>query len=189
MMALLSDMSFSGDSVRSTGLEGWTDTVTASSRMLIMSISTAEELRVLKGIREHYPTTPVLAILTALQKPLVTRTFEFGATSCVDHKLPTDQLKLAIAKTLGGQRYIAAEVASVLAEAVQASDGVALFRSLSPREADVFRAIVRGSSYKETAAALHISVKTVSTLRKRILTKLRLKTNADVVRFAVEHGV
>jgi DNA-binding CsgD family transcriptional regulator len=58
---------------------------------------------------------------------------------------------------------------------------------LSARERRVLSLLAAGKSYKETAAALSVSPKTVSTYRARVLRKLRLRTTADLIRYAVEH--
>lgn len=189
MEGLLADLGIKWEAVDCAGIGNWTQKSTKDTALIIAAIHSVQDTGILQTIRVRHPRIPVLAVLTILQVPMVSHVFEHGVTSCVDHTLSTDLLKLAIDKTLHGQRYISSGAADALAQAIQKTDGPVLYLSLSPREMEVFKAIARGASSKETSHAMQISAKTVSTLRQRVLAKLRLKTNADIVKYAVENGV
>jgi DNA-binding NarL/FixJ family response regulator len=88
-----------------------------------------------------------------------------------------------------GGRYVTATLAEKLAAGLRSDETTVPHETLSDREFQVFRALGRGESIKEIAHKLSLSPKTVSTYRTRILSKMEFKSNADLVRYAVEHGL
>ena len=99
-------------------------------------------------------------------------------------------MEAAIRKIAAGGAYISAEVAEQLAlGAMPGGTAAAPHESLSDREFEVMRGIASGSSVSEIAAQMHLSVKTVSTYRTRLLDKMRMTSNAELTRYAIEHGL
>jgi len=107
---------------------------------------------------------------------------------------PTAELLEAIRSVAEGRKYVAPTLERRLAmrsingEASGSGGAVGLER-LSPREVEVFRLVVAGSSSKDVARRLCISVKTVETHRTNMNRKLAVRTTADLVRFAAAHGI
>jgi two-component system, NarL family, invasion response regulator UvrY len=100
------------------------------------------------------------------------------------------ELVAALRKVHAGGTYVTPTLADRLA--AQLADGGSVLvprHGLSAREHDVLRFLGAGKSNKEVAAIFRVSPKTVSTYRSRLLRKLRLRTNADLVRYALEHGL
>jgi DNA-binding NarL/FixJ family response regulator len=97
-----------------------------------------------------------------------------------------DELTTAIKKIVAGGRYISATLAEKLAVDLRRGADVPLHELLSDREFQVLRMLASGKTVKEMAEELSLSVKTVSTYRGRILEKTGMKTNAELIRYALE---
>jgi DNA-binding NarL/FixJ family response regulator len=95
----------------------------------------------------------------------------------------------AIRRVVKGGKYISASVAAKMAEALSARAPEAGHQALSDREDQVLRRIAAGEAVGEIATALNLSVKTVSTYRANILRKLGLRNNAQLMRYAHDHGL
>jgi two-component system invasion response regulator UvrY len=95
-------------------------------------------------------------------------------------------LKEAIKKIVAGGRYVSATLAEKLAVDLREGADFPLHELLSDREFQVLRMIASGKTVKEIAEDLSLSVKTVSTYRGRILEKTGMKTNAELIRYALQ---
>jgi DNA-binding NarL/FixJ family response regulator len=115
------------------------------------------------------------------------RAIRAGASGYLTKESAAAQLVAALRKVAGGGAFISAEVAERLAqEAMPHADGPR-HATLSDREFQVFRLLVNGRSVTEIAAQLHLSAKTVSTHKARLMEKLGVDNNADLVHYAVRH--
>jgi len=95
----------------------------------------------------------------------------------------------AVAKVHAGGRYVSAALAERLADALAAGPPGRAHEALSPREYQVMCLLGAGRTNKQIAAACRVGPKTISTYRSRILRKLNLTTNADLVRYVIEHDL
>jgi DNA-binding NarL/FixJ family response regulator len=110
-----------------------------------------------------------------------------GAAGYLNKADATDSLVAAVRRVQEGGRYISAALAEHLAQQVADEGRAPRHVTLSGRELEVLRFVGAGLSQKEIAARLRVNAKTVSTYRSRILSKLDLRTTADLVRYALEH--
>jgi DNA-binding NarL/FixJ family response regulator len=117
------------------------------------------------------------------------RVIRAGANGYLNKNLATKVLMEAIRQVLTTGQYISPKVAEQLVSAVRPPDGQPLHAMLSDREDQVLRFIGEGRTVGEIAGNLHLSVKTVSTYRSIILRKLGLENNAQLMRYAQEHGL
>ena len=115
------------------------------------------------------------------------RAFKAGASGYLTKDSASDQLVAAIRKIAAGGVYISAAAAEQLAMGAMDAPGELPHRSLSDREFEVFRLLVAGTSITDIADGLHLSVKTVSTHKTRILQKMNMASTAELVRYAVEN--
>ena len=113
------------------------------------------------------------------------RALRSGSAGYLQRNLPPEEIAEAVAAVLAGGRYVSEQLASRLDP--NGSPPAIPFASLSDREFQVLRAIASGQCIKEIASSLSLSAKTVSTYRARILMKLHSKTDADLVRYCLEH--
>ena len=112
-----------------------------------------------------------------------------GAWGYVQKTACGKQLVDAVAETLTGRRNISSELSKCLASYVRQGTPMAPQDKLSNRELQVFSRLKKKSSVKEMAEELALSVKTVSTYQKRILSKLDLKSQDDLVRYCRSHNI
>ena len=143
-------------------------------------------LEVLHEVRQHYPLLPVLVLSSAPEEQLGVRVLRAGASGYLNKQAAPENLVQAARKVLGGGKYISAALGEQLA--VEAGRSTRpLHERLSDREFQVLRLVVMGRSLKEVAGDLSLSVKTIRTFRARLLEKLGLQSDVDLVHYALEH--
>lgn len=142
-------------------------------------------LDVLAQIRSIAPTLPVLILSMQEQPSYAMHAFQGGALGYVTKSNAREHLVTAIRKVARGERFLSPGLAELLAlDLVQPQR---THRALSDREFQVLCLIAAGKPPREIAVALKVSVKTVATHRSRLLEKLSLKNNAEIVQYAMEH--
>lgn len=146
-------------------------------------------LSAIAELRAVAPQTPILMLSMHAEEQFAVRALRAGATGYVSKASVSTELIRAIERVINGGRYISEALAQQLACSVVTGDTDADAQSLSAREFEVLRLIAIGKSGKEIADELSLSFKTVSTYRARLLEKLRVKSNAELARFAVRSGI
>lgn len=147
----------------------------------------ARGLQALKEIKHAHPRRHVLILSTQPDDAIAVSALRAGAAGYVGKESASAELALAIRTAISGKKYVSASLADRLARALgQGPQGLA-HESLSGRELRVMRMIASGQSITHIAKELGLSPNTVSTYRLRILRKLKLENNADLVRYAVRH--
>jgi len=157
--------------------------------ILDINLAGRSGLEILQDLKSEFPRLPVLILSTYPEEQFALRAIRAGANGYVNKNLAARVLVDAILQVLDGGRYIGPKVAEQLANAVLQSSGQPLHAALSNREDQVFRLIAAGYAVGEIAAQLHLSVKTISTYRTIILRKLSLRNNAQLMRYAQDHGL
>ena len=143
----------------------------------------------LKDLRREHPTVKVLVISAHPEDQWAMRSLQAGASGYLTKDHSPEQLVLAIRRVARGGKFVSESMAERLAGMVDAGATRAPHESLSDREFEVLRALGSGMLVKDVAAQLRLSAKTVSTYRTRLQEKMGLKTNADLVRYVVTHGL
>lgn len=146
-------------------------------------------LEVLREIRRRKPQLPILILSMYPADQYAVRTLSDGASGYLHKGDPPSELVKAIRTVVRGRRYISEPVAESLASHVNGTAEKAPHERLSNREFQVLRLLASGQGVSEIARELQLSVKTVSTFRARVLEKLGLAHNAELVRYALEHGL
>lgn len=155
--------------------------------LLDLSMPGRGGLEVLGDVRHEYPRVRIL-VVSAYQEALYgVRAVRAGASGFLAKSSPTTELVQAVRAVYTEGRYISPAVGAALLEYARAEQPGARHDALSPRELQVLQRIVEGQAASEIADGLSLSVKTVSTYRRRLLDKLGLTGTADLVRYAVEH--
>jgi len=170
-----------------TGAEalGLIDTGEFNLVLLDLSMPGISGLEVLSQIRARRPELPVLVLSAHPETEFAVRIIKAGASGYLNKHLAPEELVTAIRRVMTGKRYIGPAVAELMADAL-GKDEVALHSTLSDREFQVMLLIGAGKTVSEIAQELALSVKTVSTYRARILEKMNLKNNAELMRYVVE---
>jgi two-component system invasion response regulator UvrY len=142
-------------------------------------------LDVLKEIRSSASNSPVLKLSGHPEEQYAVRVLRAGAAGYLTKESASRELSNAVRKLLSGGKYISASLAEQLATEIQSPQGD-LHETLSNREYQVMLLIAAGKVPKEIGNELSLSAKTISTYRSRILEKLKLKNNAEIMRYVVE---
>ncbi|HKB58282.1 MAG TPA: response regulator transcription factor [Lacunisphaera sp.] len=146
-------------------------------------------MEVLKEIKADFPRLPVLMLSMYPEEQFALRVLRAGANGYLNKNLAAKVLIEAIRQVLTSGQYISAKVAEQLVNAVKQPDGQPMHAMLSDREDQVLRLIALGHTVGGIAKQLNLSVKTVSTYRMIVLRKLGLENNAQLMRYAQEHGL
>jgi DNA-binding NarL/FixJ family response regulator len=144
-------------------------------------------LEVLREIKKSKPRVPVLVLSMHPENQFAVRVLKRGASGYMTKESAADELVGAIKKVLAGGRYVSTSLAEKLATYLAADDSKAPQELLSDREFQVLRLIASGKIVSEIAKELSLSVKTISTYRTRILEKMRLRNNAELMHYAMQH--
>lgn len=152
--------------------------------VLDISMPGRHGVEVLRRIVAEHPEVPVLIYTRFPEDQYAVRTMRAGAAGYVRKASDPAALLEAIRVVAAGERYVSAGVGQLLAQ-----QGGHAHEELSEREFEILRHIVAGRSVTAIAGDLSLSVKTVSTHRIRILRKLGLGSTAELVRYALEHGL
>ncbi len=144
-------------------------------------------LEVLQELRRERPHLPVLVLSAHPEDQLALRFLTAGAAGyLVKDKAPTVLLD-AVKKVAHGGRYISETMAEKLVLRLGSEAAIPPHESLSHREYQVMRLLAQGKAINEIAKELFLSDRTVSTYRARVLEKMNMKTNADLIRYALQN--
>ncbi|HJV84505.1 MAG TPA: response regulator transcription factor [Noviherbaspirillum sp.] len=145
-------------------------------------------LDLLRLIRESQPKLPVLVLSMYDEEVYAVRALKLGAAGYLTKNSQDSILIEAIRKAAAGGKYISAKLAEKLASLIGGNSAFP-HETLSDRELEVLKLIAAGESLVRIAAMLHLSPNTVTTYRARIMGKLQAKSNSDLTRYAIEHGL
>ena len=146
--------------------------------------SGVDVLRNLKALR---PKLPVLVLSMHPEDQYGKRVLKAGASGYMNKESAPEELIKAVRKLLSGGRYVSPTLAETLAVDLSRDEGTPAHERLSDREFEVLRKMASGKTVGQIAQELHLSVPTVSTYRARILEKMGMSTNAELIRYAVSH--
>jgi DNA-binding NarL/FixJ family response regulator len=145
-----------------------------------------------RAICADYPGTKVLVISGHTERQIVAEAFRAGASGFLSKSCAREEVVHAVAVVAGGEAYMTPVLAGQLVRDLAfapSPNGGSAWTSLSTREREVLQLISEGKSTKEIAEALGVSVKTVETHRQQVLSKLGLKSTADLVKYAIREGL
>ena len=147
-------------------------------------------LEILSDLKRLKPSLPVLVLSMHAEAQYAGRALKAKASGYLTKATAAEELITAIRKVAQGGKYLSAAFAAELVyEAGSEKSTKALHETLSDREFQVMCRIAAGCTVKEIGEEMSLSVKTVSTYRRRLLDKMLLKNNAEVVRYVMQHGL
>jgi two-component system, NarL family, invasion response regulator UvrY len=179
LKAVFGEASSANEALEQVGKSRW-DVV-----LLDITMPGKSGLDVLKQMVEAQPNLAVLVLSMHPEDQYAVRVLRTGAAGYITKNTASDEVIGAVKKVLAGGKYVSASHAENLASSLNSPSAKAPHELLSDREYQVMRMIALGRSVKEIAFELSLSVKTISTYRTRIMEKTKLKTNADIIRYAV----
>ncbi len=157
--------------------------------VLDLSMPDGDPIDLVEAIRLHAPRLPLLVFTMHEEPDLAVRLLRAGVDGYVSKARSPDELAEAVRRLLAGRKYVGPELAEHLAEYLDAGRSATPHEQLSKREYQVLMGLGAGQTVSEIGGRLRLSVKTVSTYRARLLAKMGMTTNAQLVRYVVEHDL
>jgi DNA-binding NarL/FixJ family response regulator len=176
----------------SDGLEAIQKVAASKPDVAVVDISMPgiDGLEVVSRLKDSHPDLPVLILTMHEEAQYVVRAIEAGAMGYLTKQSAPEQLVTAIHRIFDGHRYITDEATEALALRIaRGAQAKTPLESLSMRELQVLRRLGMGHTNREIANAYNISIKTVDTYRSRLLKKLDLRNNAELIRFAIQNNL
>lgn len=155
--------------------------------LLDIAMGAQNSLSLLPDIKKRHPATPVLILSMYSDKQFIVQALRAGAAGYLTKEHTPEELIRSIHIVLSGRRYISESIAENLADYLAVGGSEFPHEALSTREYEVFILLANGRSVSEIAQKLCLSVKTVSTYRSRILEKMALGSNAELMRYALKN--
>jgi two-component system response regulator NreC len=146
-------------------------------------------IEVLPKLLEESPETKALVLSMHDDPSYVRDAFAAGAGGYVLKEAVDTEVVAAVRQVAAGKRYVNPDLGARLVEADARARAAVEADPLSDREREVLRLLALGHTNQEIAKMLYISVRTAETHRAHVMQKLRLSTRAELVRYALEHGV
>jgi two-component system invasion response regulator UvrY len=185
----LDDVNFIEEAVN--GIEAWAMIKDGDFDLVILDVSMPgmSGLDVLRKVKERNMDIRVLILSVYPQEQYAIQAFKLGAFGYLSKDAAFAELSVAIKKIASGGRYISSVFAEKLAFNGFDSDAHAIHEKLSDREYQVMILLARGKSVTEISKEIFISDKTVSTYRTRILDKMGMKKNAELIMYAIKNNL
>lgn len=163
--------------------------VDADVLVLDVSMGDGSGIDLLSSIRQLRPSLPVLMLSMHGEEHYALRALRAGAQGYVQKDRPPEEIIAAIERVGARRTHVSEAVMEQMAATISGARNAHPHELLSRREFQVFQLIAGGRSVSDIASLLHISAKTVSTYRTRIMEKTGFRTNAEVIAYAVRNGL
>lgn len=157
--------------------------------LLDLSLPGKSGVDTLREMRQRHPDVRVLVLSGFPEERYALSMLRNGADGYLCKDCERDELVRAIRTVATGRRYVSQRTAELLADEMAGSSRSAPHDSLSERELQVFLRLAADESVSDIAGSLHLSVKTISTYRTRLLEKLEVSSNAELASYAIRHGL
>ncbi len=155
--------------------------------LLDISMPDMSGIDVLKQIHAEKPQLPILILSIYSEDQYAMRLIKAGAAGYMTKESAASEVVKALLRVAGGKKYISPVVAEILANDIGMDEKKLPHQTLSDREYQIFLLLASAETVSEIADALALSVKTVSTYRTRVLEKMRLSNNAELMRYAIDN--
>jgi two-component system invasion response regulator UvrY len=162
---------------------GWTAAV------VDLNLPDADGVEAVSRLMRAAPGVPVLVLSLKAEAAYAQHVLQLGAAGYLTKDRAAEELVAALERIGEGGRYISASLAERLADLVTGRGTRATHEELSSREYRVLLLLAAGKRVSDIADSMHLSPKTVSTYRSRIMEKLALGSNAELARYCLEHGL
>ena len=157
--------------------------------LLDISMPGRSGLDVLKQLKTQWPKMRLLVLSQHPEDRYALRVLRAGAAGYMTKESASEQLITAIRKVAAGGKYVSPSLAETLATELDDPGDKPPHASLSDREYEVMRMMAEGKSVSEIGEELSLSVKTISTYRTRILSKMNMTKNADIIHYGIRYGL
>lgn len=154
-----------------------------------LNLPDAKGLESITRLRRAVPALRILVLSLNEEAAYASRTLQLGAWGYLNKDQAAAELVLALERLLAGQRYLSPSQADRLAGQLAGATATAPHEALAPQEYRVLTLLAEGLRLTEIGELMHLSPKTVTTYRARVLEKLGLSNNSELVRYCVDHGI
>jgi len=155
--------------------------------VLDMSMPGRSGIDLIRQVKQEKPRLPILVLSMHSEEQYAVRALKAGASGYLTKESAADQLVTAIRRIAAGGAFVTPETAQRLALDLNGAAATAPHTLLSDREFQVFRFIAGGKTVSDIAKQLSLSVKTISTHKTRIMRKMGLANQTELIRYAIEH--
>ena len=155
--------------------------------VLDISLPGRSGLDIINDLKKSYPEIKVLILSMHPEDRFAVRSLKAGAAGYLTKQSVAQELVKAIRKIMDGGKYISPALAEQLALEIETPSDKPAHESLSNREFEIMRMIGFGKSVSEIGEELSLSVNTVTSYRARIMEKMKMKTNAELIRYAIQN--
>lgn len=187
IVATTSDLAVTGEASRGAEVLEAVRTDHYDLVLLDLTMPGFSGIDLIRRVRAAKPQQPIVVVSMHNEGQVVSRALRAGANGYVAKDSEPEILLAAIRKVAAGGRYL--DPALLEAIAFTAGSDAPPDEILSDREFEVLRQLAAGDSLNEIAERLKLSAKTVSTHKTRLMQKLGLDNNADLIRYAIRHGL
>ncbi len=148
-------------------------------------------LDLLVDLKNQYPDLPILVLSALPEEAYAKRVIKMGALGYIHKESAPDLLVPAIRRVLKGKVYVSSKLAEILVSDIsgKASDNEHLHELLSEREFEVLVLIGKAKTNCEIADTLHLGVSTISTYHSRILEKMKMHNNSELIQYCFKHNL
>lgn len=157
--------------------------------LLDVSMPNRNGIDTLKMLRKEFPRLPVLILSMHPEEQYAVRALKAGASGYVTKQSAPEQLVTAIRQVAGGHKYVSPTLAVKLVDVLVDNNDRPAHEILSDREYQILCLIAAGRTLTQIAEELNLSVKTVSEYRRRLLDKMRLESNTELIHYGLRHGL
>jgi DNA-binding NarL/FixJ family response regulator len=157
--------------------------------MLDITLANTNGIELIKQIKKEIPKLPVLIFSMHDENLYAMHAIKAGAAGYLHKNQPFDKYIEAIQTVLGGKKYLSPTMVQLIADRIHTGDDESPQDKLSFREFQTLKMLASGLTVSDIAAKLFLSVKTISMYRSRILQKLNLKNNSELISFAIKNNL
>jgi two-component system, NarL family, invasion response regulator UvrY len=157
--------------------------------VLDISMPGKSGLDLIKDLKQVQPLVKILMLSMYPEERFAMRSIKAGASGYLTKEMAPEEIVSAVRTIYSGRKYITPALADMIAEELQNPSEKVPHELLSDREFEVLCMLAIGKPVVEIASTLSLSESTVSTYRMRILQKMNLKTNSDLIHYGIEHGL
>lgn len=189
ILAEAGDIEVAGEVEDYAALSAWLRNAVPDVLLLDISLPGKSGIDILKSVHERHPKLAVLMLSMFPEDQYGLRALKAGASGYLTKDTAPERLVEAVRCAASGRKYVSPGLAALLAERISEPAAGAPHERLSDREFETLKMIASGRKLSEMAEQMHLSPKTVSVYRARLLEKLNLRTNTELTHYAIRHGL
>lgn len=183
------DFSVAGEAAEASGIFNFFKHNTCDILILDINLPDKSGIDVLKELKASYPDLKSLVLSMYPEDLFAMRALRAGANGYITKESANNELIKAIHKVFRGRKYVSEQFAEQLASSIDSETEKAPHEKLSDREFQVLSLIGCGTSVNDISNQLNISISTVNTYRTRVMEKMQMKTNMELIHYCIKNSI